>query len=164
MAVNSQQIGALLRPGLQRVLAGHSHVRFTLPRRWPPGWLEQYRTAYETVVTAERWQRWLAKHTPTVRERLERLNPNGVTEGSIPRGWQRKWSRHDEFTRDLVTVAKYQEKWGRWPDRIAYKRGRRKYVTRAHYLDGTAHETRRCPNENCCMPYGHEDECIDAPF
>lgn len=76
-------------------------------------------------------------HTKSVAERIERLNPLGKPEGERPKGWNPKFSpRHVELSRDLVPAREYQKKWGRKPERIAFKRGRHKFVTRADFVSG----------------------------
>lgn len=75
-----------------------------------------------------------------VMERVAKLNPRGVPEGSRPRGyrrresprWLRGWVGNGEFIRKHGRDA-----WGCVPREDRRNDGRRQYITREAYLDHT---------------------------
>lgn len=167
MVISASQFSKLVQPGLRVVFDTSFRP---MPPLFDPDWLKTYEAEYDKITLIRRaelkaaaWEAWLSKHTPSVRERLERLNPTGVEEGHIPRGWNRRDSG-EMWALDLITAEKYQLKWGFWPTVIAKKSGRKKYVTRVDYLDGTGHAMQRCVNQSCCHQYGHRGACDDIPF
>lgn len=77
------------------------------------------------------------KHKRSVAERIERLNPYGKPEGESVRGVHPKFSpRHVILWGDFVPLREYEKKWGVKPARVAFKRGRHKFVTRRDFVAG----------------------------
>lgn len=140
-----------------------------LPIPVSPDWMATYRAEYAKIKEIKRkreWEAFLARHTATVRARIEALNKNGVKEGEQIRGFRTKSWDARIFTRDLVAEKAYVEKWGFHPTDIAYRHGRKKYVTRVDYKAGTAHRAvpQSCPNPNCGYPLGHDSRCANVAF
>lgn len=75
-----------------------------------------------------------AKHTPAVIARIERLNPQGIEPGAIPRGWhpkRRAWT-YELMARVMSkgsVIRRYgREVWDAIPRERVFKDGRRKFV------------------------------------
>jgi len=82
-------------------------------------------------------------HTPNVAARIAALNPNGIEEGTIPRGWNPKrtlkWAR---VMMDVISVADFRQKWGEQPllwlhyrKRLVNLGGKRRAVTYQDFVD-----------------------------
>lgn len=98
---------------------------------------EPWYSTYKEELRRRRWQRFLKRHKPTVTARLERLNPpDGPEEGGMIRGLRYKNNPAQWFHMDLVSEREFVEKWGDRPREIAFKVGRKKYVTRIYYKHG----------------------------
>lgn len=99
-------------------------------------WIKQFHRREPSYIPhAEAFKRW--PHTKNVCERITRLNPNGLEEGTQPRGFHAKFNaRNWCLINDCVPLQKYIEKHGRPPGRVI-KHGRHKFVSRIDYLDGT---------------------------
>lgn len=138
MAINTSNIATLLRPGLTKIFDGVFGDVFgvEVPAP-PPEWMKQYEIERRKVLNKRSWERWLAQHTPTARERLERLNPDGCEPGRRPRGWRPE--ERAFFVKDIVPAYAYYQKWGRKPKKEMLLGPRRKYIDRVTLLDGRAH-------------------------
>ena len=89
-------------------------------------------------MTPEQLHALLRRRTtnPHVIERILRLNPKGVWEGSIPRGWRDgdrkrrvwKWPYSACLTRGQVIRKHGREAWDRIPREHIYRDGRRQYA------------------------------------
>lgn len=132
MTISAGHLATLLRPGLERmfnlVYLGYDCERLPRPSA---EWMESYRRE----LRARQWDTWLSKHKPTVRARLERLNPEPPAEGAVIRGWHPR--KADWFTRDIVPEKKYWERWNQAPPQHARSNiGRQKFVTGLQYARG----------------------------
>lgn len=77
------------------------------------------------------------KFKPTVKARIERLNPHGKAEGSICRGWFFHAPRARALHYDCAPLREYVAKWGtKRGAEIVYKQGRHKFVSQYSLLDG----------------------------
>lgn len=91
-----------------------------------------------------------SKHKKTVAERIARLNPYGKLEGERVRGVHPKFSPKRVLWRgDLVSLAEFRKKWGDAPVKIAFKRGRHKFVSRHDFMNQPALSFERVSS------YGH---------
>lgn len=80
---------------------------------------------------------WRDRRGAAVVARIERLNPNGVHPGAIPRGWN-PHKRANNFAMDLIGVREFICRYGRpaynaLPKTAIYRDGHRKAVTRAAF-------------------------------
>ncbi len=82
----------------------------------------------------EAFARW--PHTPNVEARIRRFNPDGLEQGSIPRGWTPSTNiRMFCFMRNLMTITQFNELHGKGAHRAlpkeAFRRcgGKRKAIT-----------------------------------
>lgn len=143
---NMYQIMASGVPILRDIIDTEFGV-FKRPIRPNPEFMELYRHELARALTARDhqnaaglWKKWLEKQKPYLRERLEKLNPKGISPGERPRGYNRKWCKTDVWMRDLVTVDQYIMVWNYWPDSVIRK-GRQTFVKREHFLKGSAHKS-----------------------
>ena len=52
-------------------------------------------------------------HKPNVADRIARLNPNGIEEGCMPRGWNPKRTfKYARVMSDIVSISEFKAKWG----------------------------------------------------
>jgi hypothetical protein len=97
-------------------------------------------------MTPEELRAELRRRTknPHVIERILRLNPNGVKEGAIPRGWRdgdrRRKARlySASMTRGDVMREHGRAVWLLIPRSAIQKAGRREYVGRHHVLNAAS--------------------------
>lgn len=96
MAITMAQLGTILRSWLQGALAdGYTAFDGLL---FSAEWYANYQAIYKTLLRektererVERWNVWLAKRKPSVRMRLERLNPSGWQRGRAPARSALEW-------------------------------------------------------------------------
>ena len=105
----------------------------------PPATIEhsgQVWTSTRRTTCARVWPiaEYLArrKHSPNVRDRIERMNPYGHEEGSYIRGWEPS-RRINYFLMDVMPVKRFIEKYGReayrsLPHEAFIRRGHRKAI------------------------------------
>jgi len=87
------------------------------------------------------FSRW--GHTPNVAARIAVMNPDGIEEGMLPRGWRPKRTfREKRLMADIVSVADFRQKWGdqvllwvRHNKRMVNLGGKRRAVTYQDFVD-----------------------------
>lgn len=90
------------------------------------------------------FERFLSQRSPSVRERIERLNPNRK-QGERIRGWHP--TGDEKFYRRLIGKQEFlkrytREQWAALPNGLKYKYGRRKYIALELFVDGLPIEYR----------------------
>ena len=108
------------------------------------------------------------KCKPRVRERLRKLNPEGVEEGGYPRGWRpRRTLKAIRFQRVVFPVRIYREKWGVAPrkDQLVKLGGKRRAVPGPAFFKGPINpETRNALSRAGLMPCGKSQYGILRKF
>ena len=85
-------------------------------------------------MISDAYLQWLSKRAPNVRQRIERLNPNGPADGCFVRGYHPHESAFQWMCRDVLRKGQFIQKfgrdaWDRLPRAGIVKIGRREGVT-----------------------------------
>lgn len=85
-------------------------------------------------MMSEQYAKWLARRTQNVRERIQRLNPNGPADGVMIRGYHPTNDSWFWMCRDVMRKGRFikrfgREAWAKLPRQAIVKTGRREGVS-----------------------------------